>query len=77
MLAERIRANANRQMLAINDKLGFTYAWHNTLWQLSIAQDPRGSRGPRESLSKDLGLLVAITASREPTHELGEVHPEK
>jgi len=30
-------ANVNVQMLAINEKLGFTYAWQSTLWQLPIA----------------------------------------
>ena len=30
-------ANVNAQMLAINDKLGFRYAWQSTLWQLPIA----------------------------------------
>src|SRR5437773_4267542 len=30
-------ANVNKQMLAINEKLGFTYAWQTTLWQLPIA----------------------------------------
>ena len=30
-------ANVNAQMLAINEKLGFKYAWQTTLWQLSIA----------------------------------------
>ena len=30
-------ANVNAQMLAINAKLGFKYAWQNTLWQLPIA----------------------------------------
>ena len=30
-------ANVNAQMLAINAKLGFMYAWQNTLWQLPIA----------------------------------------
>ena len=30
-------ANVNAQMLAINEKLGFTYAWQTTLWQLPIA----------------------------------------
>ena len=30
-------ANVNAQMLAINTKLGFTYAWQSTLWQLQIA----------------------------------------
>ena len=30
-------ANVNAQMLAINEKLGFTYAWQSTLWQLPIA----------------------------------------
>jgi GNAT superfamily N-acetyltransferase len=29
-------ANVNAQMLAINDKLGFRYAWQSTLWQLPI-----------------------------------------
>ncbi|HTD63471.1 MAG TPA: GNAT family N-acetyltransferase [Verrucomicrobiae bacterium] len=31
-------ANVNAQMLAINEKLGFTYAWQSTLWQLPIAE---------------------------------------
>jgi hypothetical protein len=31
-------ANVNAQLLAINDKLGFTYAWQSTLWQLPIAE---------------------------------------
>jgi hypothetical protein len=30
-------ANVNAQLLAINDKLGFTYAWQSTLWQVPIA----------------------------------------
>jgi mycothiol synthase len=30
-------ANVNAQMLAINEKLGFKYAWQTTLWQVSIA----------------------------------------
>ena len=30
-------ANVNAQMLAINEKLGFTYAWQSTLWQLPVA----------------------------------------
>ena len=30
-------ANVNANMLAINAKLGFTYAWQTTLWQLPIA----------------------------------------
>ena len=30
-------ANVNAQMLAINTKLGFAYAWQSTLWQLPIA----------------------------------------
>lgn len=30
-------ANVNAHMLAINTKLGFTYAWQSTIWQLSIA----------------------------------------
>jgi hypothetical protein len=28
----------NAQLLAINDKLGFTYAWQTTRWQLPIAE---------------------------------------
>lgn len=31
-------ANVNANMLAINTKLGFTYAWQSTLWQLPIAE---------------------------------------
>ncbi len=34
-------ANVNAQMLAINTKLGFTYAWQSTLWQLPIADARR------------------------------------
>jgi GNAT superfamily N-acetyltransferase len=30
-------ANVNKQMLAINEKLGFRYAWQTTLWQVPIA----------------------------------------
>ena len=30
-------ANVNANMLAINTKLGFAYAWQSTIWQLSIA----------------------------------------
>jgi GNAT superfamily N-acetyltransferase len=38
-------ANVNAQMLAINDKLGFTYAWQNTLWQLPIADARKALAG--------------------------------
>lgn len=38
-------ANVNAQMLAINTKLGFTYAWQSTLWQLPIA-DARKALAP-------------------------------
>jgi mycothiol synthase len=34
-------ANVNAQMLAINTKLGFAYAWQSTLWQLPIADARR------------------------------------
>ena len=30
-------ANVNANMLAINTKLGFVYAWQSTIWQLAIA----------------------------------------
>jgi GNAT superfamily N-acetyltransferase len=35
-------ANVNAQMLAINTKLGFTYAWQTTLWQLRVADARKG-----------------------------------
>ena len=38
-------ANVNAQMLAINTKLGFTYAWQNTLWQLPIADARKALAG--------------------------------
>ena len=38
-------ANVNAQMLAINTKLGFTYAWQSTLWQLPIADARRSVTG--------------------------------
>ena len=38
-------ANVNAQMLAINDKLGFTYAWQSTLWQLPIADARKALAG--------------------------------
>jgi len=38
-------ANVNAQMLAINTKLGFTYAWQSTLWQLPIADARRALAG--------------------------------
>src|SRR5204862_2463688 len=47
-------ANVNAQMLAINEKLGFTYAWQSTLWQLPMADARKalaGAEAPRESLS--------------------------
>ncbi len=38
-------ANVNAQMLAINEKLGFTYAWQTTLWQLSMADARKALAG--------------------------------
>ena len=38
-------ANVNAQMLAINAKLGFTYAWQSTLWQLPIADARKSVTG--------------------------------
>ena len=38
-------ANVNAQMLAINAKLGFTYAWQNTIWQLPIADARKAVAG--------------------------------
>jgi mycothiol synthase len=38
-------ANVNAQMLAINAKLGFAYAWQSTLWQLPIADARRAVTG--------------------------------
>jgi mycothiol synthase len=38
-------ANVNKQMLAINEKLGFTYAWQTTLWQVSIADARKALAG--------------------------------
>jgi mycothiol synthase len=38
-------ADVNAQMLAINDKLGFTYAWQSTLWQLPIADARKALAG--------------------------------
>jgi len=38
-------ANVNAQMLAINEKLGFTYAWQSTLWQLPIADARKALAG--------------------------------
>ena len=38
-------ANVNAQMLAINEKLGFTYAWQSTLWQLPVAEARRSATG--------------------------------
>jgi len=40
-------ANVNKQMLAINDQLGFRHAWQTTLWQLPVAE-ARVSLGLRE-----------------------------
>ena len=40
-------ANVNKQMLAINDQLGFRHAWQSTLWQLPLAE-ARTSLGLRE-----------------------------
>jgi GNAT superfamily N-acetyltransferase len=31
-------ANVNEYMLAINERLGFRYAWTSTIWQLPLAQ---------------------------------------
>lgn len=31
-------ANVNKQMLAINEQLGFRHAWQTTLWQLPVAE---------------------------------------
>jgi GNAT superfamily N-acetyltransferase len=44
-------ANVNAEMLAINKKLGFTYAWQTTLWQLPIA-DARKAGTPVASAAK-------------------------
>ena len=38
-------ANVNAQMLAINTKLGFTYAWQTTLWQLPVAEARKALAG--------------------------------
>ena len=38
-------ANVNKQMLAINEKLGFTYAWQTTLWQVSITDARKALAG--------------------------------
>jgi mycothiol synthase len=38
-------ANVNAQMLAINTKLGFTYAWQTTLWQVSVADARKALAG--------------------------------
>src|SRR5437773_2284881 len=38
-------ANVNAQMLAINEKLGFTYAWQSTLWQLPMADARKALAG--------------------------------
>jgi mycothiol synthase len=38
-------ANVNAQMLAINAKLGFTYAWQTTLWQVPIADARKALAG--------------------------------
>ena len=40
-------ANVNKQMLAINEQLGFRHAWDSTLWQLPVAE-ARTSLGLRE-----------------------------
>ena len=40
-------ANVNKQMLAINEQLGFRHAWQTTLWQLPLAE-ARTSLGLRE-----------------------------
>ena len=38
-------ANVNKQMLAINEKLGFAYAWQTTLWQVQIADARKALAG--------------------------------
>ena len=38
-------ANVNAQMLAINAKLGFAYAWQTTLWQLPVAEARKALAG--------------------------------
>jgi GNAT superfamily N-acetyltransferase len=38
-------ANVNKQMLAINEKLGFIYAWQTTLWQVPIAEARKALAG--------------------------------
>jgi mycothiol synthase len=38
-------ANVNKQMLAINETLGFTYAWQTTLWQVPIAEARKALAG--------------------------------
>jgi mycothiol synthase len=40
-------ANVNKNMLEINEQLGFRHAWSNTLWQLPLAE-ARTSLGLRE-----------------------------
>ena len=38
-------ANVNAQMIAINEQLGFRYAWQTTLWQIPIADARAIARG--------------------------------
>ena len=40
-------ANVNAQMLAINAKLGFAYAWQTTLWQVPIADARKALAGAK------------------------------
>ena len=42
-------ANVNAQILAINTKLGFTYGWQTTLWQLPIADARKSVTGAETS----------------------------
>lgn len=37
-------ANANAQMIGINEQLGFRYAWQTTLWQIPIAEARAATR---------------------------------
>ena len=41
-------ANVNKNMLEINELMGFRHAWSNTLWQLPLAE-ARTSLGLREA----------------------------
>lgn len=48
-------ANVNKQMLAINEKLGFRQAWQTTLWQLPIAEARKalaGAEAPARARAK-------------------------